>query len=90
VKVIHKYELPIGDEVIVEMPADSEVLHVCSQFGDARTVTMWVRCDLASQVVRRRFLIRGTGHEVGDEPHIGTVIAAGGQIVWHVFDGGFG
>lgn len=86
---IFKYDLPITSEVIVLMPADAEILHVANQFAmNVATITVWVRCDPSSQVVRRRFLIRGTGHGVGDEPHIGTVLAADGELVWHVFDGG--
>lgn len=92
--VVWKYDLPVMDEQIVRMPRSAvldgpEFLHVASQFRDSDLVTVWARVDAASVVAQRRILIRGTGHPIGDERHLGSVVMAGGRLVWHVFDGGW-
>lgn len=87
---VWKYRVPVTDAVYVEMPDQAEILHVGNQNpANISALEIWVRCD-PTKPLRNRFIkIVGTGNPCGDEPHIGSVITAGGQLVWHVFDGGY-
>lgn len=87
-KVVWKFDLEIMDDQAVEMPEGAELLAVADQYGSFRDLTLWARVDPDAEPERRVILICGTGHPVGDEPHVGSVITAGGALVWHVFDGG--
>lgn len=83
---IWKYELRIADEQILEMPEGAELLHVAEQHG---TLNLWARVIPTGQDIERRvILIRGTGTPIWSQRHIGSVLTAGGDLVWHVFDGG--
>jgi hypothetical protein len=88
---IWKYDVPVEDTAYVEMPEDAEILHVGQQFPvNISSVTVWARVDPGAPLSHRKLYMRGTGHELGaDLPHLGTVIVAGGSLVWHVFDGGW-
>ncbi len=85
-----KFDLPVDDSQLVEMPADAELLHVGAQQPlVSDVIQLWARVDQFVLHVQRRILIRGTGHQIDpDVPYVGTVIVANGQLVWHVFDGG--
>lgn len=83
---VWKFDLHIEDEQVVAMPEGSELLHVGNQTGAIERFTIWARVDPSNPVVNRRILGRGTGHPIGDEPHIGTT--DNGPLVWHIFDGG--
>lgn len=86
--VVWKYELAIKDEQQIWMPEGAELLHVADQYG---RIALWVRViPNGRRDVFRRILIRGTGHPVGSESYVGTVVTAGGSLVRHVFDGGEG
>lgn len=83
---VWKFTLAIEGEQDVVMPEGAELLHVAEQYGK---LALWARVIPTGQrEVARTILIRGTGHPVWTQPHIGTVITAGGELVWHVFDGG--
>jgi hypothetical protein len=82
---VWKFSLEITDDQIVEMPEPAELLHVAEQYG---RLMLWARVDPVAPLVNRLILIRGTGHSVGSQPHVGTVGQAGGYLVRHVFDGG--
>jgi hypothetical protein len=89
---VWKFVLLLDDEVIVEMPYGAKLLHVASQFGDPRVLTLWALVAPTASPAMRRILIRGTGHPISLEDsrdYVGTVIVADGRIVWHVFDGGY-
>ena len=83
---IHKYALGIGDHTI-SMPWDSEILCVQMQYNMPQ---MWVRCDQSKMTASRKISVRGTGHILTgwEGKYIGTFQAGGGDLVWHVFDGG--
>lgn len=85
---VWKYEVAVTDTQDVEMPGGAELLHAGTQDDFASTVTVWARVNPATPDVRRRLLIRGTGHVIGDEPYVGTVVFRAPALVWHVFDGG--
>lgn len=84
--VVWKYTLTIDDEQEIVMPEGAELLHVAEQHGQ---LALWARVIPTGQPnVRRVILIRGTGHPIWTQPYVGTIVAAAGVLVWHVFDGG--
>lgn len=84
-KTIWKYELQIIDRQEIDMPVGAEVLHVAEQNG---VLCMWAVVEPDNVKAPSTILIRGTGHYfTGDEGHhLGSVVTAGGALVWHVFD----
>lgn len=84
---IWKYQLTIQDEQLVEMPLGSSILAVAEQDG---TLCLWARVNPEGVPVNRKIYIRGTGHPLPKGPieYIGTVVSAGGRLVWHILDGG--
>ena len=82
---VWKYELPIADEQWIAMPHGAELLHVAEQYGK---VALWARVTPSERGIERLILIRGTAHPIETQPYIGTVVTAGGSLVWHIFDGG--
>lgn len=84
---VWKFPLAIEDQQLVEMPKGAELLHVGEQHG---TLALWalVNPTGGQKLVRRRIFVRCTGHRLWTHPYVGTVVMAGGDLVWHVFDGG--
>ena len=90
-KRVWKVGIPVTDEQTVYMPEGAIPLAVGDQNNEPSSVQMWILANPDAKLVGRRILIRGTGHpadEVEAEQYVGTVITLGGQLVWHVFDGG--
>lgn len=86
---VFKYPFVVTDEQYLKMPRGAELLHVEDQDTQiAGLLCLWARVDPYAETVERLIIVRGTGHEVGQEPHVGTVLTKGGMLVWHVFDGG--
>jgi hypothetical protein len=85
VSVVWKFDLAVTDGQIVEMPEDAELLHVAEQTFNR--IALWARVNPDASRGRRLILVRGTGHQLSAEPHVGTVLSTSG-LVWHVFDGG--
>lgn len=88
---IWKFPLEIVDEMAIEMPVGARLLTVQVQGG---TPTLWALVSPQAPKVQRRIRIIGTGHPLrlaDDLSYVGTVQtigAYGGDLVWHVFDGG--
>ena len=86
---IWKYELDIKDRVEVMMPVRSRVLSVGNQ---RETLCLWAIVEPGGAMVKRTFMIKGTGHpyDFRDTAHpaefLGTVLMHEGALVWHVFD----
>ena len=84
---IWKFELPVEDEVSVEMPRGSRVLSVGVQ---GVRIFLWALCPTGRVPKEvRRFAIRGTGHPadgVSRNGFIGTVMLHGDALVFHVFE----
>jgi len=74
---------PVAGEI--EMPTGAEILHVEMQHGN---VCMWAKVDPDAALIRREFMIEGTGQppnqRLDDAIHRGTVLS--GAMVWHVFE----
>ena len=86
--VIHKYELEIQDEQIIEVDATFHPLSVQCQRG---ALVLWVIVSSpVLNIVKRRIVIHGTGNPFENGwagKHLGTVQMPDG-LVWHVFDKG--
>jgi hypothetical protein len=84
---VYKYDLPLDDYVIVEMPTGAKILSVHEQWGKA---WLWALIDPAeARTTKRALRIVGTGHtmEYTDQfAFIGTVHLSGGLLVFHVFE----
>ena len=80
-RIIHKYQLELGDQTI-ELPKDSKIVYVGQQYGSLK---MWVDHDIDMPKERRVFTIFGTGHPIPDGvTYIGTVPCD--PFVWHVYE----
>jgi hypothetical protein len=92
VRTVWKFPLEVTDWQEIEMPQDAEILHVGDQSpatSPRRTLEVWALVDPNNPRVARKFAIHGTGHPVTEGgTHIGSIITAGGALVWHVFDHG--
>lgn len=84
---VFKEALEVVGEQTISIPEGASLLHVDIQDG---ALCAWFMCDPSSRKVGRVILIYGTGHECKSQAHchIGTVLAKGGSLVLHVFDGG--
>ena len=87
---IWKYEIPLTDKPVIQMPKDARMLSVGEQRGK---LFVWAAVDPEADSVPHQFRIAGTGHPVSmplASMHvfcIGTVIMSNG-LVWHVFHAG--
>ena len=84
-RVVHKYPVDIDDYVTAQMPVGAEVIHVAEQHG---RLCLWASVDPTLTLEERRFRIAGTGHHIRGAigSHIGSVLLAGGDLVFHVFN----
>lgn len=81
---IHKYQFQIAGSIEIEMPIHSDILSIQLQNG---IPTMWAKVDTSLQMVKRIFVVFGTGHEINsvfDYRYIGTLQHEG--FVWHIFE----
>jgi hypothetical protein len=84
VKTIWKFMLAFGDSPETWMPQGARPIHADID-SDAGQVTVWAVVDPAATLVKRRFILRGTGHPLPDVgAHVATV--KDGPFVWHIFD----
>lgn len=82
--VIYRYEVPVDDQWHV-LELSGAVLHVdCRQ---ADIVEVWALHNEGPEL-GREFRAFGTGQPLPDErlKHVGTALAAGGRLVWHVME----
>jgi hypothetical protein len=84
VRSVHRWEVPVdGYWHAVEYTA--AILHVASRRPEM--VKFWAITDdrLTPQV--REYRVFGTGQPLPpDGEHVGTALAAEGQLVWHLFE----
>jgi hypothetical protein len=82
---VWKFTLPDPTNKVA-MPAGAEVLHVAEQDG---RIALWARVDPGMfDRVTRTFHVVGTGTPIpkGPSGFRGTAVAAGGSLVFHVFE----
>lgn len=62
------------------------ILHVATR--DARHVEVWFLDDPAQPGTLHHLRVFGTGRPLPDEAvnYVGTALAPGGQLVWHLFE----
>lgn len=88
-RTIHKYELDITDEQVIDLPMYSEMLTIQEQHGK---LVLWCAVDTEDEMLPRKFFVVGTGHPMPEpeDPwcalvYCSTVQTRGGKLVWHVF-----
>lgn len=84
---IWKFPLALTDRQDVVMPRGARVLSVAEQHGK---LCLWALVNPDADRVKRALRIAGTGHPCDARAAhlVGTVLCAGGSLVWHVFDYG--
>jgi hypothetical protein len=89
---IYKYTIPVEDEFVLQLPAEAQVLDVQTQHGWPQ---LWALIDPKASTESRRFILRGTGHDIRHYTtetlkYCGTFqLQSGqlnGQLVFHVFE----
>lgn len=83
-RTIHKFAVPVVDELTVEMPLGAKVLCVALQAG---VPCIWALVNDEMPLVPCEFRWRGTGHDcagLGSEQYVGTIHALG-PLVFHLF-----
>lgn len=81
---IHRYEVPV-DGQWHEVPLTGAILHTAARRPDM--VEVWAYHS-AGPELRRVLQVFGTGQPLPPYPirHIGTALAADGQLVWHLME----
>lgn len=89
-RTIWKFNLAATDRQKIRMPEGAKILAVAPQDRTGRSIQMWAWVNPAAVRVDRAFAVVGTGNPVPPdltaEQHIGSVVAANGHLVWHVFE----
>ncbi len=84
-KTIWKFNIPHQSLIEIEMPHGAQVLKAECQ---GESPCLWAIVDPALPVTRRRFLLFGTGHPMGED--ISTLKFVDtfqqGPFVWHLFE----
>lgn len=80
---IWRYEVPVDDRWH-PLQLSGEILHVDCR--SVQTVEVWARHTDGPQEIRS-FRVYGTGQSMPDNlAHVGTALAPGGQLVWHLME----
>jgi hypothetical protein len=94
-KRIWKYILPIRDGVQeIDMPKGAIIRHIGDQPNFGHQIQIWAEVDdQETERFERKFQVFGTGHPIAPTEHFeeefaytGSVITAGGSLVWHVYE----
>jgi hypothetical protein len=82
---IFRYEVPVDDDVH-PIELSGRVVHVGCR--DPKVVEFWA-LHAGGPTTERVFYVVGTGHHIpgGWTEHVGTAVAPGGQLVWHLMEG---
>ena len=80
---IFKYPLEkLDTDQRVDMPQGAKVRHTGMQNG---RITIWADVNADQAPETRRFIVRGTGHDIREGAEfVGTVMD--GPFVWHLFE----
>jgi hypothetical protein len=92
-KSIWKFPFKIEDDFVLEMPCYAKLLHVAMQggrFDIADQPCIWALVDVEAPKVKRKFALRGTGHDCDDlwgAEFVGTFfVHPDGSLVFHLFN----
>ncbi len=83
-KTIHKYQLAMADEQLLQLPMDSKPLCVQMQNGMPH---VWVMIDMNQPMYGiYKFYTHGTGHNFNHNAnYLDTYQMDGGGLIFHVF-----
>lgn len=85
--MIWKYPIATARVSVLKIPEGAQFLHVAMQGG---TITLWYMVDPQAVKVERSVVVVGTGEGIhsreGSLQHLGTVLTADEDFVWHVFE----
>ena len=88
---IHRYELPISDQVTVRMPREAEILSVATGDRYPNSISVWAKVFSEAPLARRTFWIVGTGNplpaDIDKAKFVGTV-KHDHNLIWHIYDRG--
>jgi len=81
---IFKYEIPVNDEIELDLPKGAKVLTIQLQKG-VPCIWMLVNPDLSTE--KRLFWLYGTGMEVKQTHlnYLGSFQMLGGDLIFHLF-----
>lgn len=82
---IWKYQVPLKDNFVLELPMNAKILSFQTQ-DDVPYI--WVLLDPDNDPEKRVFRLAGTGHLINHMPmmFIGTVQMRSGSLVYHLFE----
>lgn len=87
--IIYKYEIPIKDEFVIDLPDHSRILTF--QMQNDRPF-IWCLVNPYRQIIEQKFKLYGTGQQIFDVnnlDYIGTVQwlehLCGNTFIWHLF-----
>ena len=92
-RTVYRYDLDIFDTpdgyFVLEMPLGAVPLHVAEQQRAPHFPSLWALVDTERPVVKRRFMITGTGTTRPEPPgskseYVGTFQIHG--YVWHIWE----
>jgi len=83
-RVIYKYPLTPGDNMVKLPKTGAKILHVDNQHN---TITMWIELDNTKPTYERTFTVIPTGVAMVPDSmrYLGTAILDSGYKVWHVY-----
>lgn len=87
--IIYKFQIPIEYFFEIEMPQYSKI--VGFQLQNENPI-IWTVCDADLILVKRKFMLIGTGIEIPEDinvdfiDYIGTIQMNDAKLVWHLFD----
>ncbi len=82
---IHKYEIPIEDSFVLELPVGARILSVQTQNGVPQ---LWAVVDSRAPKREQQFHLRGTGYDcqgLGSLTYLATFQIHDGALVFHLF-----
>lgn len=84
-KVVWKYGIPIEDNFNIDMPYGAKMLYFGLQYDKPR---LWVLVNPSERMIKRRFRLAGTGHDINEEGliYIGTVKMMDETLIFHLFE----
>ena len=84
-KKIWKYEIPIAEEFVLDLPFGADILAVHTQRDKPM---IWAMVDSFNSIENRKFSVQATGPEFKeyDKVYIGTFYLAQESLVFHLFE----
>lgn len=84
-RTIWKYPIPLGDEAVAVLAPYAAPIVLVALDPATGGPAVWIELDTNHPQDLRTFVVRGTGHQIGDgEKHVGSLID--GAFVWRVFE----